>query len=402
MKRFFRILVLLFAVSISSAFAQKTYKIGDYYNDGTKEGVVFWVDKTGTKGKIVSLDQSKLEFCTSLLLDDDGEWITISTNETNGKVNTDNVMDSEDRSDYPVFIWCRNMGKDWYLPAIEEIKLFLLNDNVHDAVNKTLKSRGKETLSNRGESVRYWSSTEDIYSFYVGVCAYYVSMLNGRVDSEAVHHVYHVRAVAIFDASEISTSIATYTYETKPVSPNTSASVPMAPKTYKVGDYYNDGSKEGVVFWVDATGKHGKIVSLDRAYLNWCTQEQCHKKVYVGAWDKIDGKGNTDRVMAHADCNEYPAFVWCRNKGKDWYLPAIEELKILILNTDVYYAVNNRLEDLGATKLYYKEKKENDNYCSSTGFTDVKFCGWSYYMDKPSWGFSSGLYKYYVRAVAQF
>ena len=41
MKRFFQILVLLFAVSISSALAQNksSYKVGDYYNDGKKNGV---------------------------------------------------------------------------------------------------------------------------------------------------------------------------------------------------------------------------------------------------------------------------------------------------------------------------------------------------------------------------
>lgn len=399
MKGFFKILVLLFAVSISSAFAQKNYKIGDYYNDGTKEGVVFWVDEIGAAGKIVSLGQSKLPFCTGLLLDDDGYWITISTNQTNGKVNTDKVMDSDDRSEYPAFTWCRNMGKDWYLPAINELKLLLLNDNVRDAVNKTLNSRRKVTLPNRGESVMYWSSTEDIYEIASGLCAYYVYMLNGRVDSQIVGNEYFVRAIAQFDSSAISNSS---TYVTKTTSSSTTVSAATTSKTYKVGDYYNDGAKEGVVFWVDATGKHGKIVSLDRAYLNWCTQEQYHKKVYPGGLNKTDGKENTDRVMAHTDCNEYPAFVWCRNKGKDWYLPAIEELEVLILNTDVYYAVNKRLEDIGATKLYNKEKQENDNYCSSTGVKDVKFCSWPYYRDKPSSGFSSGLYKYYVRAVAQF
>ena len=398
MKGFFKILVMLFTVSISSAFAQKNYKIGDYYNDGIKEGVVFWVGEIGTAGKIVSLGQSKLPFCTGLLFDDDG-WITISTNQTYGKGNTDKVMKfmDDDRDLYPAFTWCRNMGKDWYLPAINELELLLLNDNVRDAVNKTLNSRGKVTLPNRGESVMYWSSTEDI--FYDEPYALSVYMLNGRVEEELVWEEYFVRAIAQFDTSARSTSS---TYVTKTTSSSTTASATITSKTYKVGDYYNDGAKEGVVFWVDATGKHGKIVSLDRAYLNWCTQEQWHKKVYPGGTNKTDGKENTDRIMAHTDCNEYPAFVWCRNKGKDWYLPAIEELKVLILNTDVYYAVNKCLEDIGATKLYNKEKQENHNYCSSTGVMDVHFCSWPYYRDKPSSGFSAGLYKYYVRAVAQF
>ncbi len=40
---------------------------------------------------------------------------------------------------------------------------------------------------------------------------------------------------------------------------------------YKVGDYYTDGTKEGVVFDVWNGGRHGKIVSLDQAELQWCT-----------------------------------------------------------------------------------------------------------------------------------
>ena len=58
MKRF----IALFAAILTFAYAQaqtaKTYKVGDYYNDGLKEGVVFQVSADGTKGKIVSMSES--------------------------------------------------------------------------------------------------------------------------------------------------------------------------------------------------------------------------------------------------------------------------------------------------------------------------------------------------------
>jgi hypothetical protein len=58
---------------------------------------------------------------------------------------------------------------------------------------------------------------------------------------------------------------------------------------YKVGDYYNDGKKEGVVFWVDESGKHGKIVSLTESRsLQWSKEE----KRLIGADDKVDGAKN--------------------------------------------------------------------------------------------------------------
>ncbi len=135
---------------------------------------------------------------------------------------------------------------------------------------------------------------------------------------------------------------------------------------YKVGDYYNDGTKEGVVFYVDATGKHGKIVSLDEVDIGWCTFAQYYKEIVVGATSKTDGKANTDKVMARADSTEYPAFVWCRNMGKDWYLPAEEELSLLLLDYLVYKAVSKTLESRGATKL--KNLGEDGYYWSSTEY----------------------------------
>ncbi len=175
-------------------------------------------------------------------------------------------------------------------------------------------------------------------------------------------------------------------------------SQPIPTKTYKVGDYYNDGTKEGVVFDVWDGGKHGKIVSLDQKKLQWCTNEQYKKKIIVGAESKTDGKANTDKIMARTDSAEYPAFVWCRNKDDVWYLPAIEELKLLLLDDSVHDAVNRTLESRGTTKLF--NRGDLVWYWSST--EDDGICAWTVDMDygntyddlKNSYG--------YVRAVVQF
>ena len=169
-----------------------------------------------------------------------------------------------------------------------------------------------------------------------------------------------------------------------------------AQKTYKVGDYYYDGTKEGVVFYVDATGKHGKIVSLTQTKLQWCSTISWQSNVHitVGATSKSDGKANTDKVMARNDRRNYPAFVWCRNRGDEWYLPARSEMAALVLHDSVREKINNTLQNHGASKLL------KDDYWTSTEYED-KFAwyileakGHAYYEFKSN--------EFYVRAVAQF
>lgn len=133
-------------------------------------------------------------------------------------------------------------------------------------------------------------------------------------------------------------------------------------RTWKVGDYYNVDGKEGVVFWVDATGKHGKITSLDQDQLRWCTYAQFQKKITVGTSSKINGKENTDKVMMRLDADEYPAFTWCRSKGRDWYLPAIDEVELLVWNDNVRISVSDTLEHLGYPRIYSEGLKFKDAY----------------------------------------
>lgn len=175
----------------------------------------------------------------------------------------------------------------------------------------------------------------------------------------------------------------------------------VAEVTYQVGDYYDDGVKQGVVFDVWDGGKHGKIVSLDETAERWCTEEQYEKGIVVGASSESDGKANADLVMARADSSQYPAFKWCRAKSKEWYLPAIDELKLLLLNDEVYKAVNKTLEQQGADKL--SEKGTYAGYWSSSEYVDDnKFCAWSVLMVDGNTYASPKDYYYYVRAVSAF
>ncbi len=168
-------------------------------------------------------------------------------------------------------------------------------------------------------------------------------------------------------------------------------SVELSPVTYQVGDYYDDGKRQGVVFDVWDDGRHGKIVSLDQTKGPWCSDKQYIMRIVVGASSDSDGKSNTDKVMARADSEEYPAFQWCRAKGDEWYLPSLEELELLYKVKD---KVNKTLIDKSMEELdvfwYWSSTEKDSNFA------------WYVYMDD---GYTFSYRKRtsrYVRAVSAF
>ena len=147
----------------------------------------------------------------------------------------------------------------------------------------------------------------------------------------------------------------------------------MAQKQYKVGDYYNENGRAGVVFQVDETGQHGKIVSLNEPnkLLIWC-YDSYDKGVEWGAFNNDDGAANMVIILKQVkNLKKYPAISWCLAQGKGWYLPAINELKTLLLDNDVHSAVNKTLIEHGGIKLISVGEKTAKNgfardYWSST------------------------------------
>ena len=151
-------------------------------------------------------------------------------------------------------------------------------------------------------------------------------------------------------------------------------SVELSSVTYQVGDYYDDGKRQGVVFAVSDDGRYGKIVSLDQTKKQWCSDKQYTMRIFVGASSNSDGKSNTDKVIARADSEEYPAFQWCRAKGDEWYLPSKEELTLL---GQVRDKVNKTLSDKSMEVLdeWYWSSMEKDSKFAwfvriSNGYTD--------------------------------
>ena len=175
----------------------KTYKVGDYYDDGKKQGVVFEVSADGKHGKIISLTEYRSLSWSS----DSGERKRFigADDKMNGANNMAKIKSIAGwREKYPAFAWCADLGEGWYLPAIDELKQFAHNDEIHDAVNRTLATRGTK-LAEGGTTWWYWSSTERNYKRYDDeFCAWYVDMYVCYTDDIEKHTLFPVRAVSAF------------------------------------------------------------------------------------------------------------------------------------------------------------------------------------------------------------
>ena len=323
----------------------KTYKVGDYYDDGKKQGVVFWVDATGQHGKIVSLMESKFQWTSDKI---EQKRLIGADDEDNGANNMAKVRQIYDwQSKYPAFKWCADLGEGWYLPAIEELKLFTLNNTVRNAINQTLTTKGGTKIPDIGISdYWYWSSTENNSKSKGVFCAWLVLMGSGNPGYGNKSYDLYVRAVSVIGKkSQPATTQSTTTAAPVVVSGSTSG-------PYKVGDYYNENGKEGVVFWVDETGQHGKFVSLtETSRTPWASDEK-ELKILIGADDKENGANNMAKVRQITDWqSKYPAFRWCADLGEGWYLPAIEELKLFTLDKTVHNVVNQTLVAKGGSKI---------------------------------------------------
>ncbi len=142
---------------------------------------------------------------------------------------------------------------------------------------------------------------------------------------------------------------------------------------YEVGDYYNVNGKEGVVFYVDDTGRHGKIVSMAQSNkeLQWTSNRREQTRL-LGATSSSDGAANMQVVQQRPNWRKnYPAFAWCADLGDGWYLPAIDELVRVLRDDNVHTAVNHTLVAKGGTELAHGW------YWSSTEYEyDAEFCAW--------------------------
>ena len=375
----------------SNISSGKSYKVGDFYNENGLRGVVFEVSTDGKNGKIVNMSES-----------DGGLLWTNIKSEQKRKIGTTDQYDGENNmntvkllpnweSSYPVFAYCANLGNGWYLPASEELKLLLLNDKVHDAVNHTLEANGGKKLSIKKDPRWYWSSTEGSYVSSDKITSAKLVRLNyddiGEHGKDLSYSFTRTRAIHKFgngiSSSNYSSSSSNYS----------SSSYSTSGKSYKVGDLYNENGKKGVVIWTDASGRYGKIVSLEKSSseMAWASAyEDCNKR--HGTADQHDGYKNMQKIQSIPGWREkFPPFAWCADLGEGWYLPTVNELWLIYKNRDI---IRPKLHNVVSNDYYYTSTEVD---------TDVKTAFAVNVFDNTVINYNGLKFsKYYVRAVATF
>ncbi len=161
------------------------YKVGDLYFEGDVIGVVFETKSGGMHGKIVSVDEEKMQWCDDSVY----EITTYATNEYDGAVNTAKLMKRYDADKYYAAYWCADYGYGWYMPAMKELEKILQKKS---KINSTLSKYGYSQL----EETWYWSSTEVVGD---ELFAWRVLMDYGRTFGTDLKNCgYYVRAVYAF------------------------------------------------------------------------------------------------------------------------------------------------------------------------------------------------------------
>ncbi len=158
---------------------------------------------------------------------------------------------------------------------------------------------------------------------------------------------------------------------------------------YSVGDYYKEGTLEGVVYTL-TTGFHGGILSLDETQAAWSTE-----KVSTGADDPDNGLNNVNKIRTITNWYEkYPAFAWCEAKNTNgvtgWYLPAKNELWTVYEGRN---AIHTTLVSRGKPGL-------SSDYWSSSEYSSAR--AWDVGFGLGGMYNGSKFNAYRVRAVAAF
>lgn len=166
---------------------------------------------------------------------------------------------------------------------------------------------------------------------------------------------------------------------------------------YYIGDYYKDDNKEGIVVNVWENGRHGWIMSLNEMKSDDWTNISYDKSLTTSY---EDGVANTILIKNRSNFKEeFPSVAWVCSLGEQWYLPAAEELRVIMNKKD---EINKSLFKLGKPQI------QDDNYISSHvkpgsssryGPIDKYY---HYYVRGSNGEVWSGAGNYRVRAIATF
>lgn len=183
---------------------EKTYEIGDFYNEDGLTGVVCQLSEDRKHGLIISMQEIYLPWSTFKKED----FRTVGASDRrdgaqNMKTVETYVADHNlSWADFPAFDWCRRQGEGWYLPAIDELLVIghLYNGGTRMAGDRRARNRFNDSLKDHGgermdRMVYYFSSTEmdekNAYTSHMAIDPPYVIEI-------PKHNKFLVRAVHKF------------------------------------------------------------------------------------------------------------------------------------------------------------------------------------------------------------
>lgn len=169
---------------------------------------------------------------------------------------------------------------------------------------------------------------------------------------------------------------------------------------FEVGQYYKEGLAEGIVAYVDESGEHGLLISLDETRAQWSTEYEM-LTVMGGEFSWDDGSSNCAYIRTFENWEDlYPAFAWCHEKNvlglNAWYLPAIGEFQKIMPAVE---AINATLVEMELAPL---AMGVNDSYWTSVEVGVSSAYAYSFYEgDIASYDLDK-LNEHFVRAIRTF
>lgn len=140
-------------------------------------------------------------------------------------------------------------------------------------------------------------------------------------------------------------------------------------EAYSEGEvFYKNGKAEGIIIESNKMTRSGLLLALHDNTVAWGTQ-----KKHMNATNTTDGTENMAAIAGTANWeSNYPAFSVSRALGDSWYLPSIEELKLIQQNVDKF---NEELTAAGGETLskdfYWSSTERDMNYAYGVAFKEI-------------------------------
>lgn len=311
---------------------KESYNIGDYYERQGVVGIVWYNDEDCIK--VLSLqDKSFLQFGTGSTCNSNGYSTTDGLGNRNAIVNNQ----WSDISWFPAHQWCYSLGESWYLPALEEMSAILNN---METLNAALAEAGGSSLR---KGYKYWTSTQNSETVAKASQVWWDWDYEKAISSET----------DITSSSPVTRASA---YVSRKAS-----SEPVEPAV-AIGTKMTLNGADGVVAYIDETGEHGYVISLDECdACHWTSRSSYQTATWLPT-SETDGKSICSMFSSDYEIiSDFPAAKWCVYLGNGgWFLPAQEQLKAIFAN---FNKINAGIEAAGGTPL-----KEYKGYWTMTTY----------------------------------